>query len=88
MIRLLRRRTKQNVQGISDNLRNRPFLREYDVGHACKIIVEKRTKYGRFQRLYKSSEARNIAEKGRDLTTLSAEINGTGVVCQALGNVR
>ena len=88
MIRLFARSTKQHMQCISDDLRERAIVREYNVGHACKIVVEERAKDGRFQRLHKSSEARNVAEKGRDLTALSAEINGTGVVCQALGNVR
>ena len=56
------RRTEQNVQGIPDNLGDRPILGEYDICHTCEIVIEKGSEYGRLQCLDKRSETFDVCE--------------------------
>ena len=63
------------MQGIADDLCNRAIVREYEIGHAGEIVVEKRPKHVGFERLHKRGEAGNVGEQRRDLAALPAEIN-------------
>ena len=62
MVRLLTRRSEQNVQGIPNNLGDRTILGKYDICHACEIVIEKGSEDGRFQCLDKCRETFDVRE--------------------------
>ena len=87
MVRLLSWRPEQNMQGISNDLGDRTIVRKYDIGHACEVVVEKRPKHSRFQRLYERSEALDVGKQRCDLAALPTEIDRVRIAGQPLGNI-
>src|SRR5262249_15483059 len=76
------------MQGIPDNLGNGTVIGKYDIGHACGILVQKRSKHAALQCLHKRRKTSNVSEKCRDFPALALEIDGLGVVGKTLSKVR
>jgi len=87
MVRLLTWSPEQHMQGVSNNLCNRTIVRKHNVGHACKIIVEKRPKHVGFERLDQRGKAGNVAEQRRDLATLAPKINCIHIAREPLSQI-
>lgn len=87
-IRLFTRRTKQDVNGVADDLRQRSLVCEHDIGHGDEIVVEERAKHVGFERLNQRREAGDIGKQRCDLAALSAQVERFGVAGEPLSQIR
>ena len=71
---LLAGRSKQDVNGIADDLRHRAIMGKHHIGHAHDILIEEGPEYVGFERLHQRREIGNVGEQHRDLAALTAEI--------------
>ena len=63
-------------------------MREHDLGHALKIIVQKRRKDLGIERLDQRGEAGDVCEKSGNLATLPGEADPVRIAREALRQVR
>ena len=87
MVRLVAGRAEEHVQRVADDLGDRAFVREDDVGHADQIVVEERAERARLDRLDQRGEAGDVGEERRDLAALPGKVEPVGVAGEPLGEV-
>src|SRR4029079_2443846 len=87
MIGLLARRAKQHMEGIADNLRDRAVVRKHDIGHACKVLIQKRPKHAWLKHLHQGGKPRNISEERCNFAALTRKIYRIVVASKSLHKI-